>query len=229
MAKSVTTIDAEITAAEVRVAETRARAVEQIAAAAERAGLLDVKLDDAAYTAIFAAITANLTDAEPSIFARRRKRLNLLHLNRASAAKRARKQDDRAKFIIGGYLLAQFKRNPEMASELTPLISDYVDQQRSASLREADKALVSAMIDKNVGGAQNGIAMPPNKMNRATIIIGAWLIDAASKKAALAEAHGPGIRAFVNAGDTAKGREADRAVVDAVWKTMSGGETIDVT
>ncbi|MGB1216069.1 MAG: hypothetical protein ACPG4X_22095 [Pikeienuella sp.] len=215
--KPIAAFDEDIAKAEGRVSRNREIIVEKMAKAADEAGFLDIEIDDATMLNLFRAIVAQINDPPPSMYARRRQRLNLLKLKRANAAKRARKTEDRAKFIVGGYLLAQFKRNPEMAAELTPLIIAYVDQQRSASLRAADKALVLAMIDKHLGQTRHSIPLPPNKANRATIIIGAWLIDAASNDPALADAHGPGIRAFVDAGDTAKGREADRAVVLGVW------------
>ena len=215
--KSAADIDAEIEAAEIRVANNRARLVEKMAAAADEAGFLDMEIDDATMLSLFKAITAEVSDPPLNIYARRKQRLNLLRLKRANAAKRARKQDDRAKFIIGGYLLAQFRRNPEMAADYSPRIIAYVEQQRSASLRQQDIALVTKQIENHTGGGAPIAPLPLNKINRATIIIGAWLIDAITTTPALADAHRAGVEGCINAGDTPKGREADRAVVMAVW------------
>lgn len=224
--RRVEDIDADIAAAEERVAKSRARLVERLANAAEEAGFLDIEIDDKTMLRLFSAIVAEVSDPPLNIYARRKQRLNLLKLKRATAAKRDRKRDDRAKFILGGYLLAQFKRNPEMAAEYTPLITAYVEQQRTASLRAQDLALVSAQIERHIGAPGPITPMPLNKVNRATIIIGAWLIDAMKSDPALNAAHRAGIIGFIDAGDTAKGREADRAVVSKALPQVRASDDV---
>ena len=210
--KTVADIDSEIAAAEERMAISRAKVVERLAKAAEEAGFLGIEVEEKALTSLFRAIVAEIDEPSPNIYARRRQIVNRLQLSRAAAAKRARKTEDRAKLIIGGYLLAQFKRNPEMAAVIAPKILAYVDGQRAAALRAQDRALVNTQIANHAGSA------PPKplasaKSTRATIIIGAWLIAAAAENPALVEAHRAGIDGFISAGATEKGRAADRAAV----------------
>lgn len=226
--RSTKAIDEQIARVEVQTAESRVKAVEVLAEAADAAGLLVRELDPALLASALADLAAAHADAPYNRYGKRRQKLNGLALTRIRAAKQERKEDDRAKYILGGFLLAQFRRSPEVLEELSSLIEDYVNRQEDERLRVADLALISQLIAMHSGSAGReptkqllrSAGLQLNKANRATIILGAFALSRMEEQPAVATAWRPGIEAFVKAADTAKAREVGKTTVKAVFDNL---------
>lgn len=225
--RSLQSVDDEITRVQEQTEQSRTKAMKMLADAADDAGLLVRDIDLTTLQAALAAVAVDHANAPLNRYGKRRQKLNHLALLRTRAAQQVRKEDDRAKYILGGFLLAQFRRSPEMLDEFAPLIGAYIARQEDEKVRVSDEALVSKLIELHTGtpGAEPSKAdlrsggLPLNRANRATIILGAFALVQMEEQPALTAAWRSGLDAFVAAADTAKAREVGRKTLIAVLGT----------
>ena len=215
--KSARVLQAERLELERLLAQAEAAQRARLERVIEATGLLDVKFDEAALIAAISSAMPEVQGRGLSTYGKRRGRLNALDLKITRARIADRKRETRLEILLGGWLIAQFQRNPERLAEDAPPLLAYLaaGPAGDAGAPTANVALIENLLASLRPAAPGAPAPKPlsgKNATRSQILLGAWIIHRAAADPAWLEAVAPSVEAFIATNPSQSLRRANQRV-----------------